>query len=86
VSNASPDPLAALSSAALNVRAAKAAWLIAQSGMALRDTEARAFEAATRECAHLGHVEVLERTARRAVRAMVQKPVIRFLADVVQRA
>jgi len=67
-------PVAHLSAESLTVRARKAATTVAQAGISLRDNEALAFEAA-----HLGHVEALEAAAQRAVRVMVQRPVVRFV-------
>jgi len=72
-------PVAHLSAESLTVRARKAATTVAQAGISLRDNEALAFEAAHQGCAHLGHVEALEAAAQRAVRVMVQRPVVRFV-------
>ncbi len=75
----SSSPVAHLSAESLNARARKAAATVAQASISLRDNEALAFEAAQRGCAHLGHVELLEAAAQRAIRVMVAKPVIRFV-------
>ena len=48
------DPVAALSSVALNARAAKYVTRIARSGISLRDREARAFEALAKSLSRPG--------------------------------
>lgn len=73
------DHVAALSSPALTARAAKYVTRIVQSGISLRDREARAFEALAKSCAHLGDVEVLQAAAARATRYMMANPVIRYM-------
>lgn len=75
---ATENPVAHLSQESLNARAAKAVETIAKAGICLRDHEWPAYQAAQLRCAHLGHVETLEALARRAVRVMIQAPVIRF--------
>jgi hypothetical protein len=77
--HAPSDPVAHLSTESLNARARKAAATVAQASISLRNNEALAFEAARLGCAHLDHVELLEAAARRAVRRMVRRPVIRLL-------
>lgn len=62
--------VAHLSTASLNERARKAAALITESGMCLRDNEATAYQAARLGCAHLGFVETLESAAKRAERVL----------------
>jgi hypothetical protein len=66
VITSSHNPVAHLSTENLNARAREAAATIVQAGLCLGDPEALAFEAARLGCAHLGHIETLERVARRA--------------------
>ncbi len=71
LSNANPPEVLALSTAALNQRAAVAVKVILDSGVSLRDHEGLAYEAATLACPHLAHVEALETAAKRGGRVLL---------------